>query len=253
MTVVAFDTSSIVLSVSLAWRDEKRGPQSIHKVLDIGLYHGEFLAQTVSELLSSAGKSMEHVDLVACTEGPGSFTGLRIGMATAKGFAAAGGIPFRAVPTLDVWADVYSWWPGVCVPVIDAKKQRFYGAVYAGGRRISPDLDAAPEVILQHARSLGGADSVSEAEQGAAQAASLPLLVTGPDAERFGNACEPESWAPLGFAEPLCTQAAHTFTSAALARLAEQRFQEHGPSQTSSGPRYVRKSDAEIGRELRGD
>ena len=64
-------------------------PGALHVVRDTGLQHAEHLVASVRDLLAAAGLSIEDVDLVACADGPGSFTGLRIGMATAKGFAAA--------------------------------------------------------------------------------------------------------------------------------------------------------------------
>ncbi len=251
MTIVAFDTSTVVLSVSVSWTDETRGEkQSLRSVLDVGLYHGERLAATVGDLLARADKTMHDVELVACTEGPGSFTGLRIGMATAKGFAAASGVPFQAVPTLDVWAELHRWWPGICVPVIDAKKKRFYAAVYAGGRRRSADLDADPRTIMRDAHASHQEKSREGPHTG--QDADLPILISGPDAERFRSACDPEDWAPAHGPEPLCADPRDVVTAGALARLAEHRFHELGAGETGAGPRYVRKSDAEIGRELGG-
>ena len=58
------------------------------------------------------------------------------------------------MPTLDIWAELYRYWPGVVVPVLDARKRRFYAALYAGGEKLTGDLDEAPESILELAQRL---------------------------------------------------------------------------------------------------
>lgn len=241
MTVLAFDTSGSVLSLTLlvAADAPERPRAALHMVRDTGLHHAEHLAASARDLLAAAGTSVADVDLVACAGGPGSFTGLRIGMATAKGFAAARNVPFVAVPTLDIWAELYRYCPGVVVPVLDARKRRFYAAVYAGGQKLTADLDEAPESILELAQeaALVAADRLPSDAPPIAD--SHAILVVGPDAAAFAAA--------VGADRVLVAPPADTLPSHALARIAGARFETEGPAPTGVGPSYVRKSDAELG------
>jgi tRNA threonylcarbamoyladenosine biosynthesis protein TsaB len=97
--------------------------------------------------------------------GPGSFTGLRIGFAIAKGLALSLGIPFAAIPTLDCIARPFAAWPGAVVPALDAKKGAFFCALYQSGKRQCPDMDAPPDEIAR-----------------AMSAAPCPTLLAGPAA-----------------------------------------------------------------------
>jgi tRNA threonylcarbamoyladenosine biosynthesis protein TsaB len=262
VTILAFDTSGSVLSLSLlvtAGGDaasvpdpppaSAAGPGALHVVRKTGLQHAEHLVATARDLLAAAGFSIEDVDLVACADGPGSFTGLRIGMSTAKGFAAARAIPFVAVPTLDIWAELYRYWPGVVLPVLDARKRRFYAALYAGGEKLTGDLDEAPESILELAREAAARNS-SASEAAAPSAGSVPpstspeaelrgILIAGPSSESFAAAVRT---AGLAVAPP-----SDAIPSSALARIAGVRYELYGPAPSGMGPSYVRQSDAELG------
>lgn len=241
MTILAFDTSASVLSLTLlvAADDGSGGgadnggraePRALHTVRDTGLHHAEHLAVSARDLLTAAGLSVVDLDLLACAGGPGSFTGLRIGMATAKGFAAARGTPFVAVPTLDIWAELYRYWPGVVVPVLDARKRRFYAALYAGGEKLTGDLDEAPESILERAR--------EAAEIAGSSSAPPSILLAGPDAAAFA--------ANLDAAGLVVAPASDTLPSHALARIARGRYETNGAAPADIAPSYVRRSDAEL-------
>ena len=121
MRILALDTSTDILSVALktdeGWADTS---------LDLGLKHAERLMDLVDFCLSRAGMRVEDVDLFACAAGPGSFTGLRIGMATVKGLALAGRKPFRQVDLVET-AEPRGTWLGIgdatvaCVLVDEAQ------------------------------------------------------------------------------------------------------------------------------------
>lgn len=258
MTVLAFDTSGSVLSLTLlvatdadteagadavgggtTSTDAAERPRAVHMVRDTGLHHAEYLAGAARDLLAAGGTSLDDLDLVACAGGPGSFTGLRIGMATAKGFAAARKVPFVAVPTLDIWAELYRYWPGVVVPVLDARKRRYYAAVYRGAEKLTADLDEDPESILELAKDATrvAADHPSSATPHIA--APRAILIAGPDAAGFAAAVDPGR---VVLAPPSDTLPSH-----ALARIAGARYRTEGAAPTDIGPSYVRKSDAELG------
>ncbi|MFP4373489.1 MAG: tRNA (adenosine(37)-N6)-threonylcarbamoyltransferase complex dimerization subunit type 1 TsaB [Spirochaetaceae bacterium] len=236
MTTLAFDTSASVLSLTLLTSGGPE-PGALHHVRDTGLRHVEHLATSARDLLAAAGLDVGDVALLACAAGPGSFTGLRIGMATAKGFSAARRIPFVTVPTLDIWAELYRYWPGVLVAVIDARKRRFYAAVYAGGERLTEDLDETPASILARARA--AARDLEAASVSAVSSGAPAILIVGPDAEAFAAGADAS--------DLLVAPASDTLPSHALARLARVRYEAHGPAAPDVGPSYVRRSDAESG------
>lgn len=215
MNVLAIDTSTRMLAVAL-----KTDEGWVESSLDLGLKHAERVMGLVDSCLSGAGIGRSELGLVACALGPGSFTGLRIGMAAAKGIAAGLGIGWRAVPTLDALAWGYDCFPGAVAPIIDGKKGRVYSAIYLRGKRSSDWLD----VPLAKLASL--LDTYPEA------------LVTGPDAELFAEYASERSGFRL--------DARAGFPAArAMAELAEEAFASEGPSPTDEGPLYMRPSEAE--------
>jgi tRNA threonylcarbamoyladenosine biosynthesis protein TsaB len=163
VNILAIDTATAVLSAALG-----SGGGLRHFAVDAGPRHSETLMDLLQSLVDSAGIGPADLNLVACMRGPGSFTGLRIGFAAAKGLALALGIPLVTVPTLDCMAAPFSVWPGLIIPVIDAKKQRFFTALYRGAERRSEYMDASPAAIAR---------AIAAAEPGEAA-----ILLTGPDA-----------------------------------------------------------------------
>ena len=146
MNILAIDTSALVLSVALA---AKTGVFCTE--IDGGPSHSELLMECVDSLCKMAGISPSDLNLASCMKGPGSFTGLRIGFSSAKGLAMALGIPMVAIPTLDCLAHPFTFWPGMVLPSIDAKKGRFFTAFYREGKRLTEYMDAAPEAIAAEA------------------------------------------------------------------------------------------------------
>jgi tRNA threonylcarbamoyladenosine biosynthesis protein TsaB len=118
--------------------------------------HGETLLPLVAQALSAAGLKREELDLLAVGLGPGSFTGTRIGVATAKGLAVALDKPLVGVVTLRALAQAA---PGrVVVPIVDAHKGEVYVAVYerVGGvlhERLAP-IHAVPEQAVVQLRAV---------------------------------------------------------------------------------------------------
>ncbi len=98
--------------------------------LNIEVTHSERLMSTVDRVLKDTGLSMDRFDAFAVAIGPGSFTGLRIGLSTVKGLALATGKPVAAVPTLRAlaWNIPHTAHP-VC-PMLDARKNEVYAALY---------------------------------------------------------------------------------------------------------------------------
>lgn len=212
LKILAFDTSSVLLSVALS--DEGRYRELND---DSGFRHTEQLMVAVKELVGTS-----RVDLIICSRGPGSFTGLRIGMATAKGLAAGYDCAIVTVPTLEAWAWGFSGFPATVIPVIDARKKRYYAALFASGRRLTADLDETPAAII------AGADRGSD------------IVVTGPHAREFSAALG-------GIDRNLIVDPRHRGGIArALIELGIVRYRSGNVDADDSAPEYVRSSDAEL-------
>ncbi|MBP3232368.1 MAG: tRNA (adenosine(37)-N6)-threonylcarbamoyltransferase complex dimerization subunit type 1 TsaB [Anaerovibrio sp.] len=126
MPILAMDTATMVSSVAVA--DEKRLLAEL--IVENKLTHSETLLPHVEQVLSMAGLNREDISGVAVSIGPGSFTGLRIGLAAAKAIAYGLDIPLIGVPTMEGLAWHYPV-PGVVVAgFIDAQKGNVYTAHY---------------------------------------------------------------------------------------------------------------------------
>ncbi|MBC2838801.1 tRNA (adenosine(37)-N6)-threonylcarbamoyltransferase complex dimerization subunit type 1 TsaB [Robiginitalea sp. SC105] len=94
-----------------------------------GYSHGELLHVFIGEVLTEAGIAGTTLEAVAVSKGPGSYTGLRIGVASAKGLCFALGIPMIALPTLSVLAAGAQVSDGLLIPMLDARRMEVYSAV----------------------------------------------------------------------------------------------------------------------------
>lgn len=124
MLVLAIETSTLTGSVALVSGDRLVGETT----LSVSVRHSERMMPAVEQLLRDANTPPSQVDLFAVAEGPGSFTGLRIGIAAAQGLAMAHGKPLIGVSTLKGLAMNAAFFPGLVVPVLNA----FRGEVYFG-------------------------------------------------------------------------------------------------------------------------
>lgn len=149
MITLAFDTSSDTLAVALL-RDET---VTAELLLATGRHHGETLIPAIELLLTSTEMTLDDVELLALTIGPGSFTGLRIGVSTAKGFIMARNIPVVCVSTFEALAwNVPASRHDLCT-MVDARQGKVYAAVYGyderGARELSvPGKIDTPDGIL---------------------------------------------------------------------------------------------------------
>ena len=140
MNILALESSAAACSAALC-RDGMLLAQSFQCS---GLTHSRTLLPMVHDMLKNCGESLDGVDVIAVAAGPGSFTGLRIGVATAKGLAWAGDKPCAPCSTLESMA-----WPlahmegAMIVCVMDARRKQVYNALFlARGdhlERLSPD------------------------------------------------------------------------------------------------------------------
>ena len=145
MVTLALDTSHPVGSVALARDGELLGSETFREPSS----HLVALGHAVDQLLSSAALTPEHIDRLAVVTGPGSFTGLRIGLSFAKGLHAARHTPIVTINALQLLA--LPWLaPGarVCA-MIDARRGEVYGALYerASSDALEKDASAAYELV----------------------------------------------------------------------------------------------------------
>jgi len=126
MNILAIDTSTDYLSLAIL-KDGRLGAK-FHKKAD--RRHSILLVPMIDRLLKRARLKIKEIDCFAISAGPGSFTGLRIGVTVVKGLAYALKKRIVAVPTLDVIADNAKSFKGVICPVLDARKNKVYACIY---------------------------------------------------------------------------------------------------------------------------
>jgi len=145
--VLAVDSATGVAGVAVA-EDDRLIAEFF---LNINKAHSQRLMPMVAQTLQEAVLELGDLDGLAVTIGPGSFTGLRIGLATVKGLSLTTGLPLVGVPTLDVLARNGMGWSGLVCPVLNARRQEVYTCLYraAGGKieRLSGYLAVSPQLL----------------------------------------------------------------------------------------------------------
>ena len=126
MLLLAFETSAKAASVALFEENILLGEQ----YQNTGLTHSQTLMVMAEDLLKQCGKTPAEVEAVAVANGPGSFTGVRIGAAAAKGFAWGRDIPLYGVSTLEAMALGLGAYQGYICPVMDARRSQVYNALF---------------------------------------------------------------------------------------------------------------------------
>ena len=133
MRVLGLDTSTDYLTVAVC---DGETVCSEHSIL-AERRHAERIIEIIDCALTDAGTRLADLDLLAVTVGPGSFTGLRIGVSTMKGVAQGANLPLAGVSTLDAMSGQAALFDGLVCPLLDARMDEIYGAVYRmkGGQR----------------------------------------------------------------------------------------------------------------------
>ena len=156
MLILAFETTAKAGSVALL-EDSKLLAESYQNT---GLTHSQTLMVMAEDMLTAAGKTMADVTAVAVAEGPGSFTGVRIGVAAAKGLAWGGQIPCYGVSTLESMALTLGIYQGYVCPVMDARRSQIYNALFYVNQsqveRITEDRAIALEDLKTELEHLDG-------------------------------------------------------------------------------------------------
>ena len=206
MLLLAFDTATPAVTVALRGDD---GVLAEHTAVD-ARRHGELLAPGIERVLGAAGRSRAELTGIAVGVGPGPFTGLRVGLMTARALGDALDIPVHGVCTLDVLAAAVAA-DGPFAVATDARRREVYWASYdlTGRRETEPDVDRPAEI----AQRLSG---LAVAGQG-------PRLYP----EQFPNALDPE-----------------LPSAAVLADLTARLLREAPETLLPPQPLYLRRPDA---------
>ncbi|NPV00348.1 MAG: tRNA (adenosine(37)-N6)-threonylcarbamoyltransferase complex dimerization subunit type 1 TsaB [Brevinematales bacterium] len=222
MNILGFDTSAAAYSTVgvLNGRGEFFGmpPQS-------GGSSEERLMDTVRAVIELAGMTFDDIGLIGAGIGPGSFTGIRIGISAARSLAWASGKPLIGVSSLELLArSVRTPRAGAVCAVTDARMKRVFAAVFRGGVRIMEDSDIEPERLAETLRALPDRE----------------ILLAGDGLTRYGDI-----FAAIGGKEVTLAPDAR-IGAEAICRTAMERFDagDNGDFHKAE-PVYLRKSEAE--------
>ncbi|MBQ0016989.1 MAG: tRNA (adenosine(37)-N6)-threonylcarbamoyltransferase complex dimerization subunit type 1 TsaB [Bacteroidales bacterium] len=148
MKILLLETATAVCSVAVATDGRVDGERHVDKPNA----HSTYLSQTVQDLMNDCGVRFADLDGVCVSGGPGSYTGLRIGVSTAKGYCYALHKPLLSVPTLQsMAAHYYALHPeynGMVCPMIDARRMECYAAIYRrDGQLLTEVRDVRADII----------------------------------------------------------------------------------------------------------
>lgn len=126
MKILSLDTTALVCSASVC-----DGGELIAEItVNTGNTHSETLLPAIEQILKIAELSVDDIDVFACSTGPGSFTGVRIGVATVKGIAYGKNKPCVSVSTLEALAYNLKGYDGIICPVMNARRNQVYNALF---------------------------------------------------------------------------------------------------------------------------
>jgi len=166
LNILSVDTSGGACSVAV-FHDECLAAE---EYINNGMNHSTVLMDTIDQVFHVSGMAVGQMDLFAVSAGPGSFTGLRIGMSTIKAFAQVGKKPIAAINTLDLLAANFEGFPDIVCPMIDARQGRVYACAYKLGKKIRNDS-------IYMAEELAASFSEEQANQ--------PILLLGDGADIY--------------------------------------------------------------------
>ena len=156
MKILAFDSTAKVSSVALTDGERLLAQYNI----DFGLTQSELLLPMAESILGALHLSFSDIEIYACTTGPGSFTGVRIGAALVKGLAFGKNLPCVEVSTLDSLAENISSLSGILVPCMDARRNQVYNAVFSSDghtlTRLTPDRAISLDALADELKAYEG-------------------------------------------------------------------------------------------------
>lgn len=219
MNILAIDTLAAPLSIAA------QGPKGLatQSFTGIGTSHAEHLIRLIDATVSTAGFTADSIDIVLTPEGPGSFTGLRLGFAAAKALQLSSNCRFIPIPTLPCLASHYEMWHGNIAALIDAKRDRFYIQLFKNGVPLTEAFDKTAADMLPY---------FSEKE---------PWLIIGYGTAAFKNA---PSVINSGLSFQFLESNALSFAQTMITYMQKHHSSLH-EAVDYAVPQYIRKSDAE--------
>jgi len=228
MRILAVDTSTMSGSLALLEDENLRAECTFSS----GKTHNRRLLKSIDSLLEEAGWELATVDAFAVAGGPGSFTGLRIGMTTMKVLAWTRGKLFASICSLDALALPFSLSAYPICTLLDARKSEVYCALYR------PDGRGALSIEIGYA-----AMSPSRLAQSLISKLTEPVIFCGDGWTAYRNTLK-KKLARMAVEPPSCF---HVIRAASVAELARRRFVKgESDDPRSSAPLYLRPSEAEI-------
>ena len=143
MNILAFDASTLACSACVM----RNGIVLVSRYLNTGLTHSQTLLPLIDGVLSDSGISVDDIDRIAVAVGPGSFTGVKIAVATAKGLAHKNQTPCAPISSLAALAEGIGFSGTVCA-VEDARRNMLYNANFRDGNRLCEDRQISVEDLL---------------------------------------------------------------------------------------------------------
>lgn len=144
MKILGIDTSTKICSLGLIEEEDILIEYTLN---NIQKKHSSILVPVIKDIFERVNLKLQDIDGIAVSLGPGSFTGLRIGLGVAKGLSYAGSLPLLGIPTLDALALSLKGMPCLICPILDAKKDEIYNAVFRGDNNIEKVMDYKCEDI----------------------------------------------------------------------------------------------------------
>lgn len=222
--ILALENSGMCGSVALVTQGFCLAEQSLTTTAT----HSRRLLPSIQQIMSETGVSWEKISAIAISAGPGSFTGLRIGLTTAKGLAMASGKPLIAISSLDNLACQLPWTDRLICPVLDARKQEVYTAFYRC------DNEDIPHRI---------SDIVAITPHNLAQTIKEDVIFLGDGAGIYQDVFQQEVAGRVSFASPeIFFLRAAALGTAALSKFHQQEFLDTA----NATPDYIRPSEAEL-------
>ena len=231
MKILGIDSSGLVASAAIA--DEKNIIAEF--TVNNKQTHSQTLLTMIEKVVDMSGIELEQIDAIAIAAGPGSFTGLRIGSATAKGIGLALKKPVVSVPTLDGLAYRVSVFDGIICPIMDARRNQVYTGIYK--------MDKGNLVCLSEQKAVDIHEIMEELEK-----YDEKVIFLGDGVEVQRETIEKE------FKKEYCFAPIHLSkqSAAAVAVLGDIYFnQGKAEDAAEHKPIYLRKSQAEREREER--
>ena len=219
MNILVIDCALSRLSIAVKAEDKM-----ISEVFDIGMKQSEILVPVIQEVLQKIGLETKDLDYSALTIGPGSFTGLRLGISALKAIELAYNVPVYGISSLKVYGYPYT---NLSIPVlscIDANKDKFYATITQDDKVLLAEGDWKIEKLIEESKKY------------------KELFIAGPDADKLKAIIEESNKdikIYISKARSLTTDSLISITEELIANKAE-------PLQDFDGPVYLRASEAEI-------